>query len=359
MKKKMAVLAASVCVLAVLVTGCSKEISNDYVTVKQYKGVEAEKAETAKVTDEEVESYIQAQLEQNADAEEITDRAVESGDTATIDYEGKVDGVAFDGGSGSDYALVIGSGSFIPGFEDGVIGHNIGETFDIDVTFPEDYQNADMAGKAAVFTVTVKSISKSNLPELNDEFVKKVSKESKTVEDYKKEVKKLLKENNKASAEQTLVSNAWEALMENVEVKKYPTKELQEMIETIDAQYQQYAQMYGLEFAEFLETYMGMDEDTYNAQLSKAAKSQIQQEQVIDLIAKKEKLTLSEDKLQKKYEEFAETYGYESVDAMLEDVSEDELKKMANKEAVQKWVADNCKQVESKDTDDASGNAGK
>lgn len=355
MKKKMAVLAAGVCALAVLVTGCSKEISNDYVTVKQYKGIEVEKTATPKVTDEEVESYIQAQLEQNADVQEVTDRAVESGDTATIDFEGKVDGVAFDNGSGTDYPLEIGSGSFIPGFEDGVIGHNIGETFDIDVTFPEDYGSADLAGKAAVFTVTVKSISKSNVPELNDEFVQKVSKESKTVEEYKKEVKQLLADNNKASAEETLVSDAWAALMENVEVKKYPTKELQKMIETIDSQYKQYAEMYGVEFSEFLETYMGMDEDTYNTQLSKAAKSQIQQDQVIELIAKKEKLTLSKDELQKKYEEYAETYGYESVDAMLEDASEEDLEKMANKEIVQKWVADNCKQVESKENDKSTG----
>lgn len=358
MKKKMAVLAAGVCALAVLVTGCSKEISNDYVKVKQYKGIEVEKADTAKVTDEEVESYIQAQLEQNADVVEVTDRPVESGDTVKIDYEGKVDGVAFDGGSATDSDLEIGSGTFIPGFEDGIIGHNAGETFDIDVTFPEDYGNAEMAGKAAVFTITVKSISKSNVPELNDDFVAKVSKESKTVEDYKKEVKKLLADNNQASAEETLVSNAWSALMENVEVKKYPTEELQEMIDMIDSQYKQYAEMYGVEFTDFLETYLNMDEDTYNTQLSKAAKSQIQQEQVIELIAKKEKLALSEDELQKKYEEYAETYGYESVEAMLEDASEEELKKMANKEVVQKWVADNCKQVEPKESDDSTGNAG-
>ena len=106
------------------------------------------------------------------------------------------------------------------------------------------------------------------------------------------------------------------------------------------------------------DSYLNMDEDTYNTQLSKAAKSQIQQEQVIELIAKKEKLALSEDELQKKYEEYAETYGYESVEAMLEDASEEELMKMANKEVVQKWVADNCKQVEPKESDDSTGNAG-
>lgn len=354
MKKKMAALAAGACAIAILVTGCSKEISNDYITVKQYKGVEVEKADPVAVTDEEVESYIQAQLEQNAESEEITDRAVETGDTATIDYEGKVDGVAFDGGTSTDYPLEIGSGTFIPGFEDGIIGHNIGETFDVNVTFPAEYQSTDLAGKDAVFTVTIKSLSKSNVPELSDEFVKKVSKESATVEDYKKEVKSLLEENNKASAEETLVSNAWAVLMENVEVKKYPTEELQEMIKTIDSQYQQYAGMYGVEFDEFLETYMGMDEDTYNTQLSKAAKSQIQQEMVIELILEKEKLGLSDDELQKKYEEYAETYGYESVDAMIEDAKEEELKKMADREIVQKWVADNCKQVESKDKEDST-----
>lgn len=354
MKKKIAVLAAGICAAALILTGCSGEISNDYISIKDYKGVEVEKQETAKVTDEDVEKQIQGVLQQNATTQEITDRAVESGDTATIDYEGKVDGEVFDGGSSTDYPLEIGSGSFIPGFEDGIIGHNIGETFDINVTFPEDYGNADMAGKEAVFTVTIKSISVQNLPELNDELVKSVSEKSKTVEEYRKEVKKSLEDANKTTAEENLKSSAWEALMANVEVKKYPQKDLKSMIEKIRTQYEQMAEYYQVEFSEFLQTYLQMDEDTFNSQLSKAAKDQVKQDLAVNLIAEKEKLTPTEKELEKKYKEYAEQYGYESVDALKKAASEDDLKRMATQEAVQDWVAKNCKQVEKKDSDSTS-----
>ena len=197
MKKKLAVLAAGICALSLFLTGCSGEISNDYVTITKYKGVEIDKVDADAVSDNDVEAQINSVLQSKSTTTEVTDRAAQTGDTVTIDYEGKKDGVAFDGGTATDAQLTLGSGQFIDGFEDGVVGHNIGDTFDLDLTFPENYGNEDLAGQAVVFTVTLKGISQTDVPELTDEFVQSVSDTSKTVEEYKKEIKKSLKKNGK------------------------------------------------------------------------------------------------------------------------------------------------------------------
>ena len=192
-----AVLAAGICALSLFLTGCSGEISNDYVTITKYKGVEIDKVDADAVSDNDVEAQINSVLQSKSTTTEVTDRAAQTGDTVTIDYEGKKDGVAFDGGTATDAQLTLGSGQFIDGFEDGVVGHNIGDTFDLDLTFPENYGNEDLAGQAVVFTVTLKGISQTDVPELTDEFVQSVSDTSKTVEEYKKEIKKSLKKNGK------------------------------------------------------------------------------------------------------------------------------------------------------------------
>ena len=192
MKKKLTVLAAGICALSLLLTGCSSEISNDYVTITKYKGVEIDKVDADAISDNDVETQINSVLQSKSTTTEVTDRAAQTGDTVTIDYEGKKDGEAFKGGTATDAQLTLGSGQFIDGFEDGVVGHNIGDTFDLDLTFPENYGNEDLAGQAVVFTVTLKGISQTDVPELTDEFVQSVSDTSKTVEEYKKEIKKSL-----------------------------------------------------------------------------------------------------------------------------------------------------------------------
>ena len=226
MKKKLAVLAAGICALSLFLTGCSGEISNDYVTITKYKGVEIDKVDADTVSDNDVEAQINSVLQSKSTTTEVTDRAAQTGDTVTIDYEGKKDGEAFKGGTATDAQLTLGSGQFIDGFEDGVVGHNIGDTFDLDLTFPENYGNEDLAGQAVVFTVTLKGISQTDVPELTDEFVQSVSDTSKTVEEYKKEIKKSLKKNGKENQQNTIKENAWKAVLENTTVNKYPKKDL-------------------------------------------------------------------------------------------------------------------------------------
>ena len=355
MKKKLAVLAAGICALSLFLTGCSGEISNDYVTITKYKGVEIDKVDADAISDNDVETQINSVLQSKSTTTEVTDRAAQTGDTVTIDYEGKKDGVAFDGGTATDAQLTLGSGQFIDGFEDGVVGHNIGDTFDLNLTFPENYGNEDLAGQAVVFTVTLKGISQTDVPELTDEFVQSVSDTSKTVEEYKKEIKKSLKKNSKENQQNTIKENAWKAVLENTTVNKYSKKDLKNMISSIKTQYKNMASYYNLDFADFLKQYMNMDEETFNSKATQAAKDQVKANLAADLIIEKAKIDVSDKTLEKKYKEYAKAYGYEDVDALkkaLEDAGNlENLEKTARLDIVEDWVADNCKQVKSTSSD--------
>ena len=356
MKKKIAVLAAGISAAALILAGCSSEISNDYITIGQYKGVEVEKVEPEEVTDESVENKILGVQQEQAVVSDVTDRPAEEGDTATIDYVGKKDGVAFQGGTANDYPLTLGSNSFIDGFEDGIVGHSIGETFDLNLTFPEDYGNAELAGQEVVFTVTLKSLTKTELPELNDEFVKSVSEESKTVEEYKKEVRKEMEEANKEAAEWEMKNALWNTIMENTSVSKYPKDRLKEISAGLREQCEQMAVQYDMEFEEFLGN-MNMDEESFDAQVSKMSKNTLKQELMIDLLIEQGKIKVSDEMVEKECEKVAKNYGYESADELrtvLKDSGSDgDLEMMAKQTIVQNWLFENCKQVE-KQTDDSA-----
>ncbi|MDD2979847.1 MAG: trigger factor [Hespellia sp.] len=343
-KKLLAVLVSAAAVVAL--AGCSNgEISNDYIKISQYKGIEVDQVDVAEVTDDDVESQVQSNLSASAITTDVTDRAVQSGDTATIDYTGTIDGVAFDGGSATDYPLTIGSGAFMPGFEDQIIGHNIGETFDVNVTFPEGYQNADLANKAAVFSVTIKSLSVSTTPELTDDWVAANSKDSKNVDQYKKEIKKQLETSNEESQKSSLKSESLAAVLDKTEVKKYPEGDVEDQEAAIKNQYTSMAEYYGLEFADFLQQYMGMTEDDFAAQVTEAAQTTVKQNLVCELIAKKQKLAPTDKEYKSEIKKYAEDYGYEDSDAIIKQVGEDQLKSLILQDKVSDWLADNCVQV--------------
>lgn len=354
MRKKITVLTAGVCAAAMLLTGCSSEISNEYVTISQYKGIEVEKVEVQEVTDEEVESEIQYMLECYAEYNDITDRAAQLGDTVTIAYVGKLDGEAFDGGTSESYDLELGSGTFIDGFEDGIVGHEIGDEFDLELTFPEDYGSTDLAGQDVVFEVTLNAITEVNIPELTDEWVQEVSETSTTVDEYRTEKREELETYYAESAESEMKSAVWEQFLENTTVDQYPTEELQELIAKYQSQYEEWAESYNMEFEEFLESYMGMDEDTFNSEVSTAAKDQIKETYAVNLVIEKEKIDVSEEKLMPVYEEYAEYFGYETVDelkAALEEAGTlDSLEQLGRAEVLQDWLLENAKLVEAEES---------
>lgn len=348
MKKRIAMLLTGALMASMMLAGCSgsKGLETDELKISVYKGVEInEVAKPGEVTDEDVENYIQSVLQMNSTKEEIVDRPVESGDTATIDFTGRIDGVEFEGGSATDYPLVIGSGQFIAGFEDSVIGHSIGETYDWQGVFPEDYTNADYAGKDVVFTITVKGISKEVVPELNDEFVKSVSKKSKTVDEYKKEVKKQLGKDNEKNYESSISQAVWQKVLDNTEVKKYPEDKVKEITDSLIDQYKTTAEYYEQDYETFIQEQMGYSVKDFEKQVDEAAKASIKQTMVTEAIADKEKIKLGEKEYEEQLKKMATDYGYEDVDALKESAEEDDLKEIALNNLVKDWLKEHCVQV--------------
>ena len=273
MKKKLIAAVTGICMIAGALSGCSSDTAeNDYVSVSGYKGIEIDKVDVdTDISDEDVENEINSVLEENATDKEVTGRAAQLGDTADINYVGKVDGQEFDGGSADNYPLELGSGSFIDGFEDSIVGHNVGETFDWNGKFPDDYQNTDLAGKDVVFTITVNALTEPELPELTDDFVKTVSEESETVEEYREEVRKNLEETAQENYDSELNSAVWEAVLEKAEVKGYPDGEVDRIYNTYLEQYQEMASYYNMEYDEFIQLYTEMTVDEFEEEAKEAA----------------------------------------------------------------------------------------
>lgn len=352
MKRRIVALTAVACMAAVLMTGCKREgLSNEYVSIEAYKGIEVtEVEEAAAVTDEDIEAQIEYILTGYSENVEVTDRAAQEGDIANIDYVGKKDDVAFDGGTAEGYDLTLGSGVFIDGFEDGIVGHEIGETFDLNLTFPETYTSEELAGQAVVFTVTLNSLSVKETPELTDEFVKeKLSTESETVEEYKAEVKADLQKTNEENYDAELRDAAWEVVLENATVKEYPEEAIAEYTDMLTSEYQTMASYYGMEFEDFLETYLGMDEDTFYSEVETIAQTQVKSDLVRDLLAESVKIDDSEDAYREVYARYAEYYAYTDVDAFLEDMesagNRETLDNLVLLELVQNWIVEHCKIV--------------
>lgn len=360
MKKRILALTLSV-LMAASLAGCSKELSNEYITIKQYDGLEVAKVETTEITDENVEKTINSKLAASATTEAVDDRAAQDGDTVNIDYKGSIDGVEFEGGSDTGSSIVLGSGRFIgangdyKGFEEQIVGHKTGENFDITVQFPSEYErNPEMASKVAVFNVTLNGISLVTTPELTDDWVKGNSEESKTVEEYKKEVRKQLEEGNETSKEEELETSVLTALADQVEVKKYPKGAVDEQLSSIEEYYKNMASVYGVEFADFLSQYMGMTEEDFNTQAKEVAETAVKRNLACELIAKKKNLEPSDKEYEEQIKEYAENAGYEDSDAFIEQVGEDTLKSTILQKNVAKYLAEKCVQVE-QTNDSANG----
>ena len=353
MKKKLAAVLAASALTAGLLAGCSGELSNEYVTVKQYKDLEVTQAEAQEITDDYVEQVIQSNLSAAMTKETVTDRAAQSGDWVNIDYTGYIDDETFEGGSAEGADLELGSGSFIgateeyAGFEDQIVGHSTGDEFDITVQFPEDYQDTTKAGVVARFHIVLNEIYSQNIPDLTDEWVAENSQDSATVDEYREEVRKQLEESSEQSARSELETGVQQALLDNSEMKKYPDGAVDEQIQQANDYYSMIASMYGIELSDFITGYMQMTEDEFNEQVEKVAKESIQLEEAMKLIAKKEKLEPTEEEYEEVIKGYAEEAGMDDVDAF----KEDKLKESALMEAVLDYLVDNCVQVEASESE--------
>ena len=280
----------------------------DYVTLGEYKGIEVT-ATAPEVSDEYLQSYIDYVLQSNMVTTDITDRAVQNGDFANIDYEGKIDGVAFDGGTAQGYDLEIGSGSFIPGFEDGLIGAEIGETRDVKVTFPESYPGADVAGKDAVFTVTVNSIHTETIPELTDELVKGLEGNCSTVEEYRQYAYDLLMEDEQSTHDSNVQMDVLAKIVEGSEFKEPPAEMVKRYYDRIKANMSSYAAMYGYDLESFMAA-TGSSEEQLQESAEQASKEII----AMKAIADAENLNVTDEEVDAELAKNAGDYGYDDVE---------------------------------------------
>ena len=277
------------------------------VEIKDYFGIKVEK-EVAPVDDEALNREIETVRERNSREIDVTDRPAEMGDTAVIDFEGFCDGVAFEGGKGTDYALKLGSGSFIPGFEEQVVGKSVDEEFDVNVTFPEEYHAAELAGKPAVFKVKIHAITKVELPALDDEFAKDVS-EFDTFDEYKADLKAKLEKRNEATATAAMEDKLVEALIEKLEAD-IPEPMFVAETENFVRDYDTRLRSQGLDLNTYFK-YTGMTLDALREQMRPQAERQVKARLALEKIAVLENVEVSEEDINAEYEKIAAAYGIE------------------------------------------------
>ena len=302
------------------------EIS-DKVALGDYKNLEVVSNVTA-ITDEDVDNYIDYMLSMSPELAEVTDRdVVENGDVANIDYEGKKDGVAFDGGTAQGYDLGIGTGTFIPGFEEGLVGAKVGETIDLNLTFPENYGAADLAGAEVVFTVTVNKISKEITPEFTDEYVAGLGIENvATVEEYRVYLKNMMEDAEEEYALQDVQTQIITMVTENATVTEVP-QELIDRFYNVNKNNMDYnAMMYGMDLESFVSAYYGMDAETFEKETVATAEISAKQALVCLAIAENENLTLTEEDVEKAIEENYASYGYADADTFKKSIDLEEYK---------------------------------
>ena len=311
------------------------------VKLGKYKGVKVEAAEVT-VTDEEVDAKIEKERENNARTIEVTDRPVKDGDMTVLDFEGFVDGVAFDGGKGENYPLTIGSGAFIPGFEEQLVGAEIGKEVEVNVTFPEDYQAEELKGKAAVFKCTIKEIKEKELPALDDEFASEVS-EFDTLEEYKKDVKETLtieKEKAARDAKEAAVIDAIIADSDMDIPEAMVTTQQKQMID----EFAQRMQMQGLSMEQYFQ-FTGATLDKMMEQVKPQAETRIKSRLVLEAVAAKEGIEATEEDYEEEIKTMAEVYQMEP-DKIKEMLAEKSVKGIKEDIAVKKaaeFVVNNAK----------------
>ena len=293
------------------------------VTLGEYKGVTVDKIEIS-VSDEEIEEELKKTQEQNAREINIEDRPVQEGDTAVIDYEGFCDGVAFAGGKGENHPLVIGSHSFIDGFEDQLIGKSIGEECDVNVTFPEQYHAEELAGKPAVFKCKVNAIKAKELPELDDEFASEVS-EFDTLAEYKEDIKKNLTEKKEKEAKTKKEDQAVEKAVANATME-VPEAMIQSTQEQMAEDFAYRLQSQGLKLEQYFQ-FTGLNQKTFLEQMKPQAEKRINTRLVLEAIVKAENITVSDEEIEEELKKMSEQYHME-IDKIKEYMGEENLKNM-------------------------------
>ncbi len=305
--------------------------------LKAYKGLKAKK-KAVRVTKKEIDEEVERARKRNARTIEVTDRAAAMNDIANINYEGFVDGIAFDGGKGENHDLTLGSGAFIPGFEDQIVGKSIGEAFDVVVTFPEDYHAKELAGKEATFKTVLNSLKFEELPKLDDEFAKDFS-EFDTLDEYKADIKDKITKRNEKQAESDFENALAEALMKNL-VGEIPEPMFEAETENYVRDYDNRLKMQGLDLSTYLK-YTGMTLDTLRTEMRPQAEKQVKVRLALETVVRKEGITVTDEEVDAEYKRIAEAYNVpeENVRTM---VATEDIKADLCVAAAMKFVKENA-----------------
>ena len=303
------------------------------VTLGDYKGLKVDKVST-RVTQKEVDEEIEKERERNARTIEVTDRAVQDKDEVTLDFEGFVDGVAFEGGKGEDYPLTIGSGSFIPGFEEQLIGAEIDKEVEVNVTFPKEYHSEELAGKDATFKCTVHTIKAKELPELDDEFASEVS-ECETMDAYRAEVKKNIKERKERTGKEKKENQAVDQAIENAQMD-IPEAMIEFQVRQMAEEFARGIQQQGLTVEQYFQ-FTGMTAEKMLEEMRPQAEKSIKTRLVLEAIVKAENIEVSDERVEEELTKMAEAYQME-VEKLKEFMGENEKKQIKEDLAVQEAI---------------------
>ena len=303
------------------------------VTLGDYKGLKVDKVST-RVTQKEVDEEIEKERERNARTIEVTDRAVQDKDEVTLDFEGFVDGVAFEGGKGEDYPLTIGSGSFIPGFEEQLIGAEIDKEVEVNVTFPKEYHSEELAGKDATFKCTVHTIKAKELPELDDEFASEVS-ECETMDAYRAEVKKNIKERKERTGKDKKENQAVDQAIENAQMD-IPEAMIEFQVRQMADDFARRIQQQGLTVEQYFQ-FTGMTAEKMMEEMRPQAEKSIKTRLVLEAIVKAENIEVSDERVEEELTKMAEAYQME-VEKLKEFMGENEKKQIKEDLAVQEAI---------------------
>ncbi len=306
-----------------------------YVTVGEYKGLELDKV-TVPVSDEDIDAEIEFRLQENP--VEVPDASVEEGDRVRINYTGTVDGKTIDGGTQENYDLVVGGESIAEGFDDGLIGMKKGETKEISVTFPEEYYDSELAGKAAVYQVTLQSVSRT--PELTDQWVAENT-ESKTIEEYRNAVRKDLENYTNEAAELQLYADAWNTVLENSEIIEYPEEDVQKAAEAYKALNGEYIEQAQMDMSEFLKA-QGLTEEEYEAECRQYAETKVEQNLIVQYIMDQEGLSLEDDAAKELQTTLFRQYGVTDLSEIVDIYGQTEVDESLALLRVEKFIADNA-----------------
>lgn len=349
MKRRIFAVIAAVLMLTTL-GSCKKESGrpfdydlSKYVKLGKYVGIEY-KYSVAEVTDEAVTAFVNGELSGKGygETKEIKDRAVKTGDVVNIDFVGKKDGVAFEGGTSKGYDLTIGSKTFIDGFEDGVIGMKPGETKDLNLKFPENYGNEELNGAAVVFTVTANHIKETVYPELTDKIVTELS-DYKTVDEYMKYAKDTVATNNKTAADNAKETEIWSKIVDAVEVKSLPQDEIDTYKKLLIEQYDQIAQQqYGCSYEDFLKNYMNQTLEDVDEDLVKQAEGAVKEYMTIVAIARDQDIDISEQEYNELVEKYTKSNGYSNKEDFLKAIDESQFYLSLLVEKVMDFVVENA-----------------